>query len=109
MSPKIMSNAEKVQVATNLLAAVDSDDADGVSEVVVGLIVRNNPRLAGYSLIARVALAAVLRRLFGGEDDEGDEVMLEEVAKEAAVGAAVNLLTKGRDRDYAWYDPRGWF
>ena len=80
-----------------------------MSEKVVGLIVRNNPRLAGYSLIAKVALAAVLRRLFGGKDDEDEPDKLEGAAREVAVGAAVNLLKKGRDREYPWYDPRGWF
>lgn len=109
MSTKNMSNADKVQLATDLLVAIEADDADGVSEKVVDLIVRNNPRLAGYSLIARVALAAVLRRLFGGEDEEDDRAKLEKAAREAAIGATADLLKKGRDRDYAWYDPRGWF
>ncbi len=109
MNMKDMSNAEKVQLATDLLVAVESDDADGVSEKVVGLIVRNNPKLAGYSLIAKVALAAVLRRLFGGEDDEDDEAKIEEVARGVAAGVAVDLLKRGRGRDYPWYDPRGWF
>lgn len=109
MSTKDMSNAEKVQIASDLIVAIDSEDADGVSETVVELIARNNPRLKGYSPIAVVAMSAVLRRLFGGEDDEDDKAKAEEAARDAAAAAIAKRLGKDKDRDYAWYDPRGWF
>ncbi len=108
MSTKDMSNAEKVQIATDLIVAVDSEDADGISEGVVGLIERNNPRLRTYAPLAKVALAAVLRRLFGGSDEDEEE-KAKKVARDAAAEAIAKRFEKDRDRDYAWYDPRGWF
>ncbi len=108
MSSKDMSNAEKVQIASNLIVAIDSEDAQGVSETVVELIARNNPQLKGYAPLAVVAMAAVLRRLFGSKDEDGDQDVeaTKKAAKDTAAAAIAKRLKK--DRDYAWYDPRGW-
>lgn len=104
---KNMSNAEKVQVATNLIVAIDSEDAQGVSGIVVGLIARNNPRLKGYAPLAAAAMAAVLRRLFGGSDED-ESKKVEDAAKDAVAVAIAERFEGNKDRDYAWYDPRGW-
>ncbi len=111
MSSKDMSNAEKVQIASEMIVAIDDEDADGVSEVVVKLISQNNPRLTVYAPVARLAMAAVLRRLFGGanEDADQDKEALEKVARDTAAAKIAERFKKDKDRDYAWYDPRGWF
>ena len=111
MSSKDMSNAAKVQIASNLIVAIDAEDATGVSETVVELIARNNPRLKGYAPLAVVAMAAVLRRLFGGEDKDADQdkEAVEKAVRDSAAAVIAKRFEKSKDRGYAWYDPRGWF
>ncbi len=104
-----MSNAEKVQTATNLLDAIDAEDAGSVGEIVVDLVARNNPRLGAYAPLAKAAMTVVLRRLFGGEDEDDEKSALEDAAKEVAVDMIADVLSGDGDREYAWYDPRGWF
>ncbi len=106
---KNMSNAEKVQIATDMLDAIESEDAEAVGGIVIDLVARNNPRLGAYAPLARAAMAAVLRRLFGGEDEDDGKSVLEDATKEVAVDVIADVLSGDGDREYAWYDPRGWF